>query len=577
MRWLAVMLEQLSITALGVIDEAALEFGPGFTVVTGETGAGKTMVVSALGLLLGARADAGAVRLGAARARVEGRLRVDPGSAVVDRASAAGAELDDDMLILARSVTAEGRSRAMAGGAAVPATLLSSLAADLVVVHGQSDQQQLLSPARQRDYLDAFGETDLLRCRDSYQQTFDRLRAVTAELGEVVGRARERAREADLLRFGVAEIERVGPYAGEEVELKAEDARLGNVEGLRRAAELARDALSGDEGGGAAADALSLVADARKLLESERSHDERLSALADDLAAASYALADVTGDLSSYADSLDTDPLRLAAVQDRRAALSALMVKYGDTTSEVLAWAATAQQRLAELGDDATRADGLRVEQQSLQVGLVATGGALSAARREAGGRLERLVTSELAGLAMPHASFVVRQRPLGEPARDGLDEVSFMLCSHAGAEPRPLQRGASGGELSRVMLAIEVCLAGRQPVPTMIFDEVDAGVGGKAAVEVGRRLARLARAVQVIVVTHLPQVAAFADRHYVVVKASDGRVTTSGVTVLDDSGRRRELSRMLAGLEDSETALAHADELVELARSELQPGSGTA
>jgi DNA repair protein RecN (Recombination protein N) len=569
------MLEELSITALGVIDDAGLEFGPGFTVVTGETGAGKTMVVTALGLLLGARADAGAVRQGAGRARVEGRVRVDPGSSVARQASDAGAELDEDVLILTRSVTAEGRSRASAGGAGVPAALLSSIAADLVVVHGQSDQQQLLTPGRQRDYLDAFAGPDLLRRRHAFHETYDQLRDVTAELNDLVLRSRERAREADLLRFGIAEISAADPVEGEETELKAEETRLGHVEGLRGAAEQARLALSGSDDSLAAPDALGLVAAARKYLEAERSHDDRLASLADELAGVSYALGDVAADVSSYAESLETDPLRLAAVQDRRALLTSLMSKYGDSTAEVRAWSRAAEARLEELGDDPARILDLRAEQAALTERLTDLGAELSRDRLSAADRLEAMVTSELASLAMPHARFVVGQKRLDEAVRDGFDEISFLLSSHQGAQARPLQRGASGGELSRVMLAIEVCLAGSQPVPTMLFDEVDAGVGGKAAVEVGRRLARLARAVQVVVVTHLPQVAAFADRHYAVVKSSDGRVTTSGVTMLDEAGRRRELSRMLAGLEDSETALAHADELVELAGREHRSSNG--
>jgi DNA repair protein RecN (Recombination protein N) len=562
------MLEELSISALGVIDSAGLEFGPGLNVVTGETGAGKTMVVTALGLLLGARADSGAVRQGAPRARVQGRVRVDPASRVALRAVEAGSDLDEDGLILARTVTAEGRSRASAGGAAVPATVLSELAADLVVVHGQSDQQLLLSAAKQRDYLDAFGGPEVIAVRDSYRETFDRLTAVTAELQAILGRARERAQEADLLRFGIGEISALEPQPGEDVDLVAEETRLGHVDGLRRAADDARYALSGDDAL-EAANALALVASARKSLEPEHDHDAALATIAESLAAASYALADVAADLSSYAESLETDPIRLGVVQDRRARLGALTAKYGDTIDEVLQWRDQAERRVAELGEDTGRSDNLRAAERSLTTSLAEVGAALTAARRTAADRLEAQVTAELSALAMPHAAFAVDVSALAAVSRDGLDEVTFGLRSSPGADPRPLQRGASGGELSRVMLAIEVCLAGTQPVPTMVFDEVDAGVGGKAAVEVGRRLARLAREVQVIVVTHLPQVAAFADRHYVVVKSSDGQVTTSGVTVLDDVGRRTELSRMLAGLENSQTALAHADELVELARAE--------
>jgi DNA repair protein RecN (Recombination protein N) len=562
------MLEELSISGLGVIDSAGLEFGPGLNVLTGETGAGKTMVVTALGLLLGARADSGAVRQGSPRARVQGRVRVDPASPVAMRAVEAGSDLDDDALILARTVTPEGRSRASAGGAAVPAAVLSGLTADLVVVHGQSDQQVLLSPARQRDYLDAFGGPDVLGARDSYREMFDRLAAVTTELDAILGRARERAQEADLLRFGIGEITALEPRPGEDVELVAEESRLAHVDGLRRAADDARYALSGDDAI-ETANALALVAGARKSLDAERDHDPALATIAESLAAASYSLADAAADLSSYAESLETDPIRLGVVQDRRARLGALSAKYGDTIDEVLQWLERAQRRVTELEESTGRAEELRAEQVSLRSSLSELGAALSAARREAADRLEGQVTAELSALAMPHATFRVESVPLAAAARDGLDEVTFSLSSSPGAEPRPLQRGASGGELSRVMLAIEVCLAGTQPVPTMVFDEVDAGVGGKAAVEVGRRLARLAREVQVIVVTHLPQVAAFADRHHVVVKSSDGQVTTSGVTVLDEAGRRTELSRMLAGLENSRTALAHADELVELAKAE--------
>ncbi|MDX6367361.1 MAG: repair protein RecN [Nocardioidaceae bacterium] len=562
------MLEELSISGLGVIDSAGLEFGPGLNVLTGETGAGKTMVVSALGLLLGARADSGAVRQGSSRARVQGRVRVDPTSPVAVRAVEAGSDLDDDALILARTVTPEGRSRASAGGAAVPATVLSELAADLVVVHGQSDQQVLLSPARQRDYLDAFGGPDVLAARDSYREAFDRLAAVSTELDAIVGRARERAQEADLLRFGIGEITALEPRPGEDALLVAEESRLAHVDGLRRAADDARYALSGDDAL-ETANAIALVAGARKSLEAERDHDPALATVAESLAAASYALADAAADLSSYAESLETDPIRLGVVQDRRARLGALSAKYGDTIDDVLQWLERAQRRVTELDESTGRADELRADQALLRSSLSELGAALSSARREAADRLEVQVTAELSALAMPHAAFRVVSVPLAAAGRDGIDEVTFSLSSSPGAEPRPLQRGASGGELSRVMLAIEVCLAGTQPVPTMVFDEVDAGVGGKAAVEVGRRLARLARDVQVIVVTHLPQVAAFADRHYVVVKSSDGQVTTSGVTVLDEAGRRTELSRMLAGLENSRTALAHADELVELAKAE--------
>jgi DNA repair protein RecN (Recombination protein N) len=563
------MLESLAISSLGVIENAELEFGPGFTAVTGETGAGKTMVVTALGLLLGARADSGAVRRSAPQARVEGRLSVDPGGPVAKRTEEAGGTLDDEALILARTVSSEGRSRAHAGGTSVPASVLSDLAEDLVAIHGQSDHQQLLQPARQRECLDAFGGGQLLSTLADFRLIHANARSLRLELDELVTNRRERAQEADVLRFGIAEIDAVGPVTGEDAELIAEESRLSHVDGLRRAAEAARLALSGDDSDLEAVDALSLIAQARRSLDEGRDHDPQIAVLADQLASASYALADAAADVASYASGLDTDPLRLAAVQDRRASLGGLQRKYGDTLDEVLGWRTSAEARLAALDDDTSRLDELREQLGELEAQLVERGAALTAARRQAAGRLGDLVTAELAALAMPHARFAVVVAELETATADGFDDVSFVFSADRAGEPRPLQRGASGGELSRLMLAIEVCRAGTQPVPTMIFDEVDAGVGGRAAVEIGRRLARLARNAQVIVVTHLPQVAAFADRHYAVVKASDGRVTTSGVTALDEGGRRRELSRMLAGLEDSDTALAHADELVALAVEE--------
>jgi len=584
------MLDELTISSLGVIADATLELGPGLNVVTGETGAGKTMVVTALGLLLGDRADPGTVRSDADRARVHGLVRVDSLPGVAGRALEAGADIDDGALIVARVVRREGRSQANVGGAAVPLATLGALTAELVVVHGQSEQRELLSPVRQRRTLDDFGDHDHRQLLASYGATYQELQDVGAELCRVVSQARARAREADLLRFGLTEIEAARPQPGEDSELAAEEARLAHVDGLRAAAEQARAALSADLPDPDQHDVLGLVAEARKSLEGEREHDQELSELADRLAAASYQVVDVAADLAAYVGGLDTDPARLAVVQDRRATLATLTRKYGDTQAiesagatehapsegveagsvdAVLVWSRRAVERLTLLDDDDARVAALTDRRDELAAAVLARGERLRESRHTLGQALAAQVTSELHDLAMPDASFEVEIIAKDTPSADGLDEIGFVFSAHPGGSLRPLQRGASGGELSRVMLALEVCLAGTRAVPTMVFDEVDAGVGGRAAVEVGRRLARLSRVVQVIVVTHLPQVAAFADRHYVVVKSSDGSVTTSGVTRLDDAGRRRELSRMLAGLEDSDTALAHADELVELARGE--------
>jgi DNA repair protein RecN (Recombination protein N) len=579
-RRLPAVFEDLRIRGLGVIEDAELELGPGFTVITGETGAGKTMLVTGLGLLMGGRADAGAVRAGADKAVVEGRVRVDPAGQAATVAAEAGADIDGGELLLTRTVSAEGRSRAHIGGRSVPVSMLAELADDLVAVHGQSDQRRLLRPARQRQVLDRYAGEPAIEPLTRYAQLYAALSTVESQLTDVTTRSRERAQEADLLRLGLAEIAQVQPRPGEDADLAAEEARLAHADGLRAAAVTAHAGLAADDTTGAAADALALVAAARRSLEPQQDHDPVLAALAGRLAEASYLLADVAADLASYAADIDIDPARLAVVQDRRAALAALTRKYGDDAAEVLAWADRASRRLFELDNDDDRVAVLRRQRDELRAELGTLASRLSVARTAAAQRFAAAVRDELTALAMPQAHVVVgvarRPDPAGLPVDGqnvaygpaGVDEVEMLFAAHAGVAPRPLDRGASGGELSRLMLAVEVVFAGADPVPTFVFDEVDAGVGGKAAVEVGRRLARLARSAQVLVVTHLPQVAAFADQHLKVVKSDDGRIISAGVTVLDDDGRIQELSRMLAGLEGSATARAHAVELLASAAS---------
>lgn len=578
------MLEEMRIRSLGVIDDAVVELSPGFTAVTGETGAGKTMVVTSLGLLLGGRADPALVRIGAKSAVVEGRISVSPGAAAALRAEEAGAELDDGTLLISRTVSAEGRSRAHIGGRSVPVGMLSELADELVAVHGQTDQQGLLRPARQREALDRYAGDAVTGSHAKYAAAYRRLRAVSVELDELTTRARERAQEADLLRFGLSEIEGVEPRAGEDVELAAEAERLGHAEALASAASVAHAALAGNPEDPEGVDATTLVAGAGRALDAVRSHDPALAALADRMGEISILLGDVAGELAGYADNLDADPLRLAAVEERRAALTALTRKYGghgEGIAAVLAWSEQGAERLTELDGDDDRIGELAAERDALRSELSGLAQALTDARTEAAARFAEAVTEELASLAMPHArvSFEIRQSEDPEGVEvggrsvaygpSGVDDVELLLAPHPGAPPRPIAKGASGGELSRVMLAVEVVFAGTDPVPTYLFDEVDAGVGGKAAVEIGRRLAKLAKTAQVVVVTHLPQVAAFADRQLLVEKTNDGSVTRSGVTVLEGEDRVRELSRMLAGQEDSQTARAHAEELLATARAD--------
>jgi DNA repair protein RecN (Recombination protein N) len=578
------MFEEIRIGSLGVIDSSTLELGPGLTVITGETGAGKTMVVTALGLLLGARADTGAVRSGARTARVEGIVATASLPDFADAVHEAGGEVEDQRVVLARSISAEGRSRAFVGGASVPVASLARVATPLVAVHGQSDQHRLLRPGAQREALDRFAGSTVAEPLQSFARLHQRLAEAERELNEVLDTARDRAREADLLRFGLGEIEAVSPEPGEDAALAADEARLGFADTLRTAAEQARESLSSDQD---APDALTSVATARSLLEAVRDHDAEAAGLADRLGELTYLLSDLAADVASYAAGLETDPARLAAVSERRAALTALTRKYGQSVDEVLAWAEQSALRLLDLDGTDDRITELREECTDLRARLAAAAAAVSTARQEAAGRLAAEVTDELGLLAMPHARLDVavsqQEAPkpdaeFGGPLRvgdrwlrfsaTGVDEVELLLTANTGSEPRPLAKGASGGELSRVMLAVEVSLAGTSPVPTFVFDEVDAGVGGRAAIEVGRRLAQLAESAQVLVVTHLPQVAAYADRHVVVEKASDGSVTTSGLTVLDDEARVRELSRMLAGVEESDSGLAHARELLEAARA---------
>jgi DNA repair protein RecN (Recombination protein N) len=578
------VLEEVRITALGVIEDAVLELSPGLTVVTGETGAGKTMVVTGLGLMFGGRAEPARVRPGAERATVEGRLRIEPGGRVAQQVQEAGGELDDDggTLIVSRSVSAEGRSRAFAGGRSVPVSLLTYLADDLVAVHGQADQQQLLRPGRQRQALDRFAGPELATVLADYQRAYQRHREIRAELDELTRAARDRAAEADDLRRGLAEIERVEPAEGEDAQLLAEEDRLAHADALHAAATTAHEALLGDPSSGSfvAADAVSLLTAARQALEAVAGHDPALAGLAGRLSDAAYLVSDVGAELASYVQSVDSDPARLAVVQERRAELTRLVRAYGGLVhgpgdaavpdlSAVLAWAKQATSRLTELEGDDDRITGLAGEEAQLAATVAELAGRLTELRRAAAESFAAGVTAELTALAMPHAKLAVAVTPAGDFGPHGADEVEIRLAAHPGAPMLPLSKGASGGELSRVMLAIEVVFAGADPVPTFVFDEVDAGVGGKAAVEVGRRLARLARLAQVIVVTHLPQVAAFADTHLVIEKADDGSVTRSGLTRLDDAARLTELSRMLAGLEESEFGRAHAGELLAAAAAE--------
>jgi len=567
------VIEELSIRNLGVIGEAVLPLGPGFTALTGETGAGKTMIVTALGLLLGERADSQVLRKGSASAVVEGHWLIEPHGSVAARVTDAGGDLDPAgenkvALILSRSVSAEGRSRAVVGGRTTPVGVLGELGRDLVVVHGQADQVRLRSATAQREALDRFAGQELSVVLDKYHEAYRSWQSGQGELDVLIAERDRRAREAEDLRAAIDEIEAAAPRRGEDVELAERAERLGNLEELRLAASGAHDVLSAEapEDG---SDAVSLLENARRQLDRVSSHDPALTPISESIANASFAVSDIATQLSSYLSALDADGAHeLESIQQRRAELSALVRKHGQNLDETIDFLDVGSSRLLELDNDSDRIEKLRVAVANDRASVVALAEKMSEIRTAAAAALSDRVTNELSALAMADAAITVEVDRSGDYSMTGQDQVAILLQPHKGAEPRPLGRGASGGELSRVMLAIEVVIAGSDPVPTFIFDEVDAGVGGASAIEIGKRLAQLARTAQVIVVTHLPQVAAFATNHLRVVKSTEGEITASSVQQLQGEERAGELARMLSGLADSASGLAHAQELLDTAHS---------
>jgi DNA repair protein RecN (Recombination protein N) len=566
------MIEEISIRGLGVIGDARLPLGPGFTALTGETGAGKTMVVTALGLLLGGRADSSVIRSGTSGALVEGQWLVDAHGPVAERVREAGGDLDDIPgmsdagLLLSRSLSAEGRSRAIVGGRAAPVGVLGEIGHQLVVVHGQSDQVRLRSGTAQRAALDRFAGAKLAAVVANFQEVYRRWQIAETELEQLIAERDRRVREAEDLTTALAEVEEAAPLPNEDVELGERIDRLTNLEDLRLAASQAQELLSSqslDDTG----DVLVMLDSARRLIERASEHDTELAPISEALTAATFAVNDISAQLSSYLGGLDVEGAReLETLQERRAQLAALVRKHGPTLQDTIDFLAQGSSRLLELNNDTDRIAELSAQVEADQEKILALADDVSALRRAAAKRLSEGVTAELSALAMANASLSVDVQDKDEVSLSGKDRVTFLLKPHPGSEPLPLGRGASGGELSRVMLAIEVVIAGKDPVPTFIFDEVDAGVGGASAIEIGRRLASLAKTAQVIVVTHLAQVAAFSNNHLRVVKDIDGSVTTSSVQQLEGDERIAEMARLLSGLPDSESGLAHARELLEMA-----------
>lgn len=549
------MIESISIRNLGVIAHAELDFRSGFSALTGETGAGKTMVLTALNLLMGGRADSSAIRSGESQLQVSGTWRLSD-TALVSELEEMGADVSDSRLVVSRSLTSDGRSKALLGGLSVPISTLAGYAERLVAVHGQSDQLRLRSPGAQRQALDAFGsyEAEL----NAYVLAYRNFKDLESRLERMRSAGQADAARIAMLREQVSAVAALNLQPAELDEISQRIERLSNVESLRVSASLAHDALSSE----ADLDALTAIGVSRKALES--SSDPVLVDLASRLREVGQLTQEIASELSSFLHDLDADPAQLETLLDRRAEIIALERRYGRTAQELVDSLPQLNAELLDLDSSDEQIEKLEIQSEAALSQLAAAAKALTAKRQDAASSLGAAVTQELAALAMSGSRLLVQVAELGDFDASGADRVEFLLAAFSGAEPRSLSKGASGGELSRIMLAIELVLAGPNATPTMIFDEVDAGVGGQAAVELGRRLSQLSKTTQVLVVTHLAQVAAFADVQIRVQKNSDGSVTESQVTEVTGLQRESELARMLSGNPDSQVALEHARELLQ-------------
>jgi len=553
------VIEEISIRDLGVISEAKLKFGPGLTVLTGETGAGKTMVLTAVGLLLGERSDTSMIRQGQDQAFVEGRWVIRNHQKASELVAEAGGVIDSGELIVNRSVARDGRSRSAIGGAAAPVNLLGALGEQLVAVHGQSDQIRLKSAVAQREALDQFSGVATLLAK--YREVFENWRSVEARLQSLKTDSASREAEVLKLREALAELDELKPQPGEDQLLAEQAARLTHSEELRIAAAEAHELISSEND---STDAIALVGKARRVLEAASVNDPELGKIAEALRELGFQLGENAATLSGYLASNESGGAEeLERVQQRRAALTAAMRKYGPSLEEVISYQESAGKKLLELDTSDDRIAELEREREVLFAEVRDLASQVTAVRKHAAQRLEVAVTEELKSLAMGGATLVVSVTETSDYQTHGVDQVSIQLAAYPGAEPRPIGKGASGGELSRIMLAIEVVLARTEQALTFIFDEVDAGVGGAAAIEVGKRLAQLAKVSQVIVVTHLGQVAAFANQHLRVLKTVGDQYTASDVVALHGEDRVEEIARMLSGMAESDTARASARELM--------------
>ncbi len=547
------MLCQLRIENLAIIDTVEIEFSPGFNVLTGETGAGKSILLDALGLVLGERADPAMVRTGADRLRVNAIFQVSPD--LHESLVELGVEPEEGLLYLAREVQAGGRSTARINGQPVPLTVLKSLGERLVDLHGQHEHQSLLKASSHLEFLDRWLGEPALSLRQQVSETVSALSRARAELAEITERAREREQMRDLYQFQLNEIRHANPQLGEEEELQTEERRLTHAERLISLANEVYERLMGEES------AYDRIAQASRSLTEIARIDPSTSAWQETLEGALAQVEEVAYHLRTYAESIEYDPERLEQVIQRLELLKRLKRKYGDTIEAVLAYADEVEEKLDAMEHQSEQREALEAQIAELEARAQSLCAELSALRQQGAKQFAESVQSHLQELAMAQAQFLVSIQPKPMDST-GADAVEFLFSANPGEPPRPLTKIASGGEMSRVMLALKTVLANASPVPTLVFDEIDAGLGGRTAQSVAEKLSQLAKQFQVLCVTHLPQIASRADHHFQIEKQVLDGTTRVQVTPLDEEARVGEIARMLAG-EPSETALQHARELL--------------
>jgi DNA repair protein RecN (Recombination protein N) len=551
------VIAELAVENYAVIERVRVRFHRGLNLLTGETGSGKSIVVDALGLLFGGRASSEMIRAGADRARVSGIFEVSPTPSLKTLLDAAGIEMEDNEVLVEREILANGKSRAFVASRPVTGALLRELAPHLGDIHGQHDQQQLFKSDAQREMLDSFAGSD-----DAISSLYDRWRRATAELEELDRTAQEKLRLADLWTFQRNEIETVSPLPNEDAELENERRVLRNVVKIEESANAAYAALYDAEESATAQ--LQIVL--KKLDELARI-DEGVAIIAATLKPAVFAVEEAADALRHYLGKLEADPARLDEVESRMAALEKLKRKYGSTIDEVLKFLEDVRRELNAVETSSDRQTALRKEVAELAASYEAAAKKLTATRTAAAKRLSKAVESELASLAMERTKIEIRVAP-APWSEHGADFIEFLMSANAGEEPKPLDRIASGGELSRVALALKTCASrpGKGTPRTLVFDEVDAGVGGSAAEAVGRRLKKLSTSSQILCVTHLPQIAGFADHHYYVEKHEERGRTVASIVELTPPQRTKEIGRMLSGERVTAEALKHAEQLIKLA-----------